>query len=182
LKYKNNLFLDIYSNKPFYTNYWIYNFSVTKVLVPKSLTSFVKVHTSPSKNKNSIINLITLKDKEYIFNFFNIFFLKKEKVYTKLKYSRSPQYDIVSGGLAAFLAGFFGFLISEKFGFELVDSGDFYFLFIYIVFLCIFLRVFLRLINIENKEWFILSLNWLFDYYKTILILTYNKLKLIFNL
>jgi len=37
-------------------------------------------------------------------------------MYTKLKYSRVPQYDIVSGGSAALLAGFLGFLISEKFG------------------------------------------------------------------
>lgn len=66
---------------------------------------------------------------------FDINFLKKEKIYTKLKYSRVPQYDIVSGGSAALLAGFLGFLICEKFGFELLDSGDFYFLFMYIVFL-----------------------------------------------
>lgn len=58
-------------------------------------------------------------------------FLRKEKLYTKLKYSRSPAYDTVSGGAAALLAGFIGFLISEKYGFELVDSGDFYYLFMY---------------------------------------------------
>jgi hypothetical protein len=62
-------------------------------------------------------------------------FLRKERLYTKLKYSRSPAYDIVSGGSAALLAGFLGFLISEKFGFELVDSGDFYYGFMYIVFI-----------------------------------------------
>jgi hypothetical protein len=61
-------------------------------------------------------------------------FIKKERLYTKLKYSRSPAYDIVSGGAAALLAGFLGFLISEKYGFELVDSGDFYYLFMYAVF------------------------------------------------
>lgn len=54
----------------------------------------------------------------------NVNFLRKERLYTKLKYSRSPAYDIVSGGAAALLAGFIGFLISEKYGFELVDSGD----------------------------------------------------------
>ena len=58
-------------------------------------------------------------------------------MYTKLKYSRSPQSDIVSGGVAALFAGFLGFLISEKFGIELVDSGDFYTFFMYIVFLFI---------------------------------------------
>ena len=65
----------------------------------------------------------------------NFNFLRKERLYTKLKYSRSPAYDIVSGGSAALLAGFLGFLISEKFGFELVDSGDFYYGFMYVVFL-----------------------------------------------
>ena len=52
---------------------------------------------------------------------FNIHFLRKEFIYTKLKYSRCPQYDIVSGGLAALFSGFIAFLISEKFGIELVE-------------------------------------------------------------
>ena len=56
-------------------------------------------------------------------------------MYTKLKYSRSPQYDIVSGGVAALFSGFLGFLISEKFGIELVDSGDFYIALMYFIFL-----------------------------------------------
>ena len=74
------------------------------------------------------------------FNMVNINFLRKERLYTKLKYSRSPAFDIVSGGAAALLAAFIGFLISEKFGYELVDSGDFYFLFMYIVFLSFSIR------------------------------------------
>ena len=87
-----------------------------------------------------------------IFNLFNINFLKKEKMYTKLKYSRTPQYDIVSGGAAALLAGFLGFLITEKFGFELVDSADFYFLFMYLVFFFFVLRLFLKLFNSEKSS------------------------------
>jgi hypothetical protein len=83
---------------------------------------------SYSTNLNTTLNLI------------NINFLRKEKLYTKLKYSRSPAYDIVSGGAAAIFAGFLGFLVSEKFGFELVDSGDFYFLTMYIVFICFSVR------------------------------------------
>lgn len=73
-------------------------------------------------------------------NLVNINFLRKERLYTKLKYSRSPAYDIVSGGAAALLAGFIGFLISEKFGYELVDSGDFYYAFMYLVFLTFSIR------------------------------------------
>jgi len=78
---------------------------------------------------------------------FDINFLKREKIYTKLKYSRSPAYDIVSGGVAALFAGFLGFLISEKFGIELVDSGDFYTLFMYIVFLTFSTRPLLKMMN-----------------------------------
>lgn len=73
-------------------------------------------------------------------NLININFLRKERLYTKLKYSRSPAYDIVSGGSAALLSGFIGFLVSEKFGFELVDSGDFYYLFMYLVFIAFAFR------------------------------------------
>tara|TARA_B100000795_G_scaffold238356_1_gene199417 strand:- start:1491 stop:1787 length:297 start_codon:yes stop_codon:yes gene_type:complete len=68
-------------------------------------------------------------------------------MYTKLKYSRSPAYDTVSGGAAALFAGFLGFLVSEKFGMELVDSGDFYFLIMYTVFLCFSIRPLLTVLN-----------------------------------
>jgi hypothetical protein len=74
------------------------------------------------------------------FTLFDVHFVRKERLYTKLKYSRCPQYDIVSGGFAALLAGFIGFLISEKFGIELVDSGDFYIAFMYVVFTVFSLR------------------------------------------
>tara|TARA_B100000787_G_scaffold37718_1_gene26609 strand:+ start:3806 stop:4228 length:423 start_codon:yes stop_codon:yes gene_type:complete len=92
------------------------------------LLSNLNYQDSSNTNLNTVLNLI------------NINFLRKEKLYTKLKYSRSPAYDIVSGGAAALFAGFLGFLVSEKFGFELVDSGDFYFLTMYVVFLCFSLR------------------------------------------
>jgi len=81
----------------------------------------------------------------------NVNFLRKERLYTKLKYSRSPAYDIVSGGSAALLAAFLGFLISEKYGFELVDSGDFYYLFMYIVFLSFSIRPIVYTINASES-------------------------------
>jgi len=63
-------------------------------------------------------------------------FIRRDRQhYTKLKYSRTQAYDIVSGGSAALLAALFGFLITEKFGFELPDSGDFYFGLMYVIFL-----------------------------------------------
>jgi hypothetical protein len=84
-------------------------------------------------------------------NLININFLRYERLYTKLKYSRSPAFDIVSGGAAALLAGFVGFLISEKFGFELVDSGDFYYLFMYGVFATFILKPLLYTVNVNKS-------------------------------
>jgi len=81
----------------------------------------------------------------------NVNFLRKERLYTKLKYSRSPAYDIVSGGSAALLAAFLGFLISEKYGFELVDSGDFYYLFMYIVFLSFSIKPLVYTLNSKRS-------------------------------
>lgn len=112
-------------------------------------------------------------------NLFNINFLRKERIYTKLKYSRVPQYDIVSGGAAALLAGFLGFLIAEKFGFELLDSGDFYFLFMYIVFFFFFLKLLNKLIYKDNKDLLLysfLSFKFLFYYFINIFNVFKNKI------
>jgi hypothetical protein len=53
----------------------------------------------------------------------------------------------VSGGVAALFSGFLGFLICEKFGLELLDSGDFYIFFMYAVFASFALRPLLRISN-----------------------------------
>lgn len=116
-----------------------------------------------------------------LWNLFDINFLRKEKIYTKLKYSRVPQYDIVSGGAAAIFAGFLGFLICEKFGFELVDSGDFYFLFMYLVFLFFFIRFFFKLWNGKEFSWNPLSLKWIISFYKLILFLFFKKISNLIN-
>jgi hypothetical protein len=92
-------------------------------------------------------------------------FIKKERLYTKLKYSRSPAYDIVSGGAAALLAGFLGFLISEKYGFELVDSGDFYYFFMYAVFFSFSLRPLLTSMNNMTTLSDLFSIKYFFDYF-----------------
>lgn len=116
-----------------------------------------------------------------LWSLFDINFLKKEKMYTKLKYSRVPQYDIVSGGSAALFAGFLGFLICEKFGFELPDSGDFYYLFMYIVFLCFGCRPYLKLINSEKLSWNPLSFKWAVYFLQTLVILVLEFFKLKIN-
>lgn len=107
----------------------------------------------------------------------NIHFLRKERLYTKLKYSRSPAYDIVSGGAAALLAGFIGFLISEKFGFELVDSGDFYYLFMYLVFISFSIRPLLTSLYFKESLFSVISMKFVLDFYKTITYLILIKFR-----
>merc|ERR1711988_780376 len=99
------------------------------------------------------------------FTLSNVNFLRKERLYTKLKYSRSPAYDIVSGGAAALLAGFLGFLVSEKYGFELVDSGDFYYLFMYLVFIGFSIRPLLTTIDYNDSLKSIFSLKLFLTFY-----------------
>ena len=106
----------------------------------------------------------------------NVNFLRKERLYTKLKYSRSPAYDIVSGGAAALLAGFIGFLISEKFGYELVDSGDFYYAFMYGVFMVFSLKPLLTVSDSQKGFVQCLSLKPLLSFYASILKLSLKKL------
>jgi hypothetical protein len=91
-----------------------------------------------------------------------------------------PAYDIVSGGAAAILAGFIGFVVSEKFGFELADSGDFYYLFMYIVFLGFILRPFLVSLETSNGLLGIFKFNDFYKFYAnlSILIIKYLKSKL----
>ena len=103
------------------------------------------------------------------FNLININFLRKERLYTKLKYSRSPAYDTVSGGAAALFAGFLGFLVSEKFGMELVDSGDFYYAIMYTIFLCFSLRPLLTVINPTSPLSDIFSGRAVLNFYSTLL-------------
>jgi hypothetical protein len=98
-------------------------------------------------------------------NLVNINFLRKERLYTKLKYSRSPAFDIVSGGSAALLAGLIGFLISEKFGMELVDSGDFYYLMMYGVFLVFSIKPLLVIMDHKKNLYYLLSLNRVLEFY-----------------
>lgn len=128
---------------------------------------------------------------------FDINYIKREKVYTKLKYSRSPQYDIVSGGVAALLSAFIGFLISEKFGYELPDSGDFYIVFMYIVFLSFSTRPLLKLVGVFSRaeafafsqsrqkllhfwrrvRWTPFTWKWGYQFWRRILILSLRTLK-----
>lgn len=99
---------------------------------------------------------------------FNIMFFKKEKLYTKLKYSRVPQYDLSAGAGAAILSGFLGYLITEKFGVELVDSGDFWVFFMYLCFFIFSLHPLLKMNNskmIDVNPW---SHKWIYLYFQNV--------------
>ena len=90
---------------------------------------------------------------------FNFYFLRKEVLYTKLKYSRVPQFDTSSGAVASLISGFYGFLVCERFGFELLDSGDFLFTVMYLVFLFFFTILFFKTVNTEfNLKFFLVNL------------------------
>jgi hypothetical protein len=112
---------------------------------------------------------------------FDINFIKREKLYTKLKYSRSPAYDIVSGGVAALFAGFIGFLISEKFGIELVDSGDFYTFFMYIVFLVFSFRPLVKILSQTDTIYSFFSIKFLLTYLHTITILVVKSIQILYS-
>lgn len=107
----------------------------------------------------------------------NINFLRKERLYTKLKYSRSPAYDIASGGTAALLAGLFGFLITEKFGYELADSGDFYYLLMYLVFLAFSTQPLLTLSSFDKKLFDLFNVKHTVAFYVSILHIFLKKFK-----
>lgn len=68
-----------------------------------------------------------------VYNHFTLYFFKKELFYTKLKYSRVPQFDTSAGAAASFLSGLYGFMVCEKFGLELLDGGDFLFTALYLL-------------------------------------------------
>lgn len=128
-------------------------------------------------SSGNLKNFSTFKNSSLLPSMININFLRKERLYTKLKYSRSPAYDIVSGGAAALLAGFIGFLISEKYGFELVDSGDFYYLFMYLVFLSFSVRPLLTSVHYSEGVFKTLSIRFVLEYYVLIFHFFLMKIK-----
>nr|QCU82599.1 hypothetical protein [Pseudourostyla cristata] len=178
-KKKKNFYIKNISSKFKIKNKQIHVKSIQKKILLYLTSKFKHTDTDLHIPFTKIPNI--LKQDIYttsnLWNLFNINFLRKEKIYTKLKYSRTPQYDIVSGGVAAIFSGFLGFLICEKFGFELLDSGDFYILFMYCVFLGFFLRMWFKLFSAEINSWTIISFKWLYNFYKSLfeLILNFNK-------
>ena len=177
MKYPKHIILDLYTPKSFSVNHsWEYEFlrktNSSSKLSPLSdlvYSSSQSTLLSVDKAENSTyLNSLTLSN-------FDINFLRKEKIYTKLKYSRCPQYDIVSGGFAAILAGFIGFLISEKFGIELVDSGDFYIAFMYGVFAAFSIRPLIRIYSKDDTPYTPISLRYALVFFRDLSILLINE-------
>lgn len=108
-------------------------------------------------NYNDLKYNVDFKYSKFFLLNYIIFKIKKEKRYTKLKYSRVPQVDISSGAIASLLAGLLGFLVTEKMGFELLDSGDFYLIVLYCIILLNSLRIIYKTLNIVDVE----SFSWL---------------------
>ena len=139
--------------------------STSNLLLEQNLSSTLAIKANITSTFSSSNNIV------------NVNFLRKERLYTKLKYSRSPAYDIVSGGSAALLAAFLGFLASEKYGFEMVDSGDFYFLFMYLVFLSFSVRPLLTTLNSSSPISTVFSIKPVINFFLTVLYLIRKKLR-----
>lgn len=163
---KRNIFINNFINN-FYKHVY-YDKTVVNLIFFKKLA------------KEKLRFKVNIFKSNKLWKLFDLNFFKKEKIYTKLKYSRTPQYDIVSGGIAALFAAFLGFLITEKFGFELVDSGDFYFLFMYLVFLGFFFKLFLKLFDSEKYSYNPFSYKWFLQFFKIIFFLIIRFFKNLF--
>jgi len=149
-----------------YTRMFKIKLQKRNILVNNYISYYTFVYRKLYILKYNLLNIKTPYKNSLLIRKLAIFhFIKKERLYTKLKYSRSPAYDIVSGGAAALLAGFLGFLISEKYGFELVDSGDFYYLFMYLVFISFSFKPLVHSLDDTTSLKDIFSIKYFLDYY-----------------
>lgn len=173
MKYPKHIILDLKTtNSDYLVSNWEGEFARTTDLSLGFELSKLELRATPRLLSLSNFTLKgTSVPNSLTSSIFDIHFLRKEKLYTKLKYSRCPQYDIVSGGFAALLAGFIGFLISEKFGIELVDSGDFYNAFMYGVFGAFAIRPLLRSYSQDNTPYSPLSPKYLLTFSRDLLII-----------
>lgn len=167
MKYPSHIILDITTHslntQTFNLGKNAITYNTSNSATQESIT-FSAINTTRTANPLPTTKFVPL-------SLFDINFLRKEKLYTKLKYSRCPQYDIVSGGFAALLAGFVGFLISEKFGIELVDSGDFYNAFMYGVFFSFSIRPLVKIYSKDNTPYSPISLKYLYIFLRDLSVL-----------
>jgi len=177
MKYPTHIILDVQTRTSSTAHSsWQGEFArVTSTSISKRLltepTASLNFSSQSTDYYSDTLSLNTSTPRSLTFSIFDIHFLRKEKLYTKLKYSRCPQYDIISGGFAALLAGFIGFLISEKFGIELVDSGDFYTAFMYGVFASFSIRPLLRSYSEDNTPYSPFSPKYVLIFTRDVLVL-----------
>lgn len=176
MKYPKHLTLDLgTSANSRVAPYWVlaYSNSLKFQLSNAKLINFnplpASLSITPNPFKAGKAHLGEYENPLSTYQKINIVFLRKERIYTKLKYSRCPQYDMVSGGMAALFSAFLGFLITEKFGLELLDSGDFYIAFMYGVFAVFSLRPFLKVVEAHEFSYRFFSLKFAYTFYSTIL-------------
>lgn len=150
MRYPQHLVTDYFKEQTqspsyYWVNIWVQNYAHGEY----SKKIFSRKHLSSIQLKFKPLNWSYMQPvrKQREVTLWNINFIRKEKVYTKLKYSRTQSYDIVSAGVAALFAGLLGFLICEKFGFELLDGGDFLFLFLYAVGCSFSLKTLIKIYN-----------------------------------
>lgn len=177
MKYPSHIILDITTKAPYtIESNWNGGYvkgSKSEILNSRVIKRLQALNIKTMVIQPSLTNVTKAPNTKFTpLTLFDIHFLRKEKLYTKLKYSRCPQYDIVSGGFAALLAGFIGFLISEKFGIELVDSGDFYNAFMYGVFIAFSLRPLVRIYSKDNTPYSPISPKYLCLFLRDLSILT----------
>lgn len=180
MKYPSHIILDMQNRylREQYHNYTLLQSSKNKL--PRTHTKTLNLYTYSTKAQQRVFLSRLTQSKSFSLNWITLYdinFLRKEKIYTKLKYSRCPQYDIISGGFAAIFAGFIGFLISEKFGIELVDSGDFYIAFMYGVFSVFSIRPLLRIYSITSTPYAPHSLKYGILFWLDVLNLTLKVVK-----
>lgn len=162
------LIMKISRNFLSYNNSYIY---LSELIYLKLLSKFNLLIIKKIKKSQKFHNI-----KLQCFNNFNIYFIKKERIYTKLKYSRVPQFDTSSGAIASLLAALIGFMITEKFGFEMLDSGDFYMIIMYVLFVVIIFKINIKLI-VNDGFGFFNYINFFFLYYNTVLLIFLNFIK-----
>ncbi len=176
MRYPKHLILDLQTPcTSTLSSHWDGEFArVTNLKLSPELSNLVVRESAFTLNPFLKSSQSTAASSTLTATIFDIHFLRKEKLYTKLKYSRCPQYDIVSGGFAAILAGFIGFLISEKFGIELVDSADFYNALMYGVFGAFSIRPLLRVYSKDETPYSPISLKYLLLFIHDLVVLLLN--------
>ena len=179
MQYPRHLILDTQLTKHhnLSTHHWstLYTHKISHVNNPLTNTIVGQYTLNSKTNSSSNLTPLTSSFEQFPHHLFNINFLRKERLYTKLKYSICPQYDIVGGGWAALFAGLVGFLINEKFGIELVDSGDFYNALMYAIFASFALRPLVKIIDKSFQLKDLLLFPLLIDYLLTLLTLVAKR-------